>query len=121
MPQQTIIIYLCFAALIGTVTGFVLHFSSNILISLLNLKNVPESEGKGRTAASVRAAREQRVLEKAWQNSSVTSQSAKQADSDSLEERYAQWLEKDSSNSKKNLGLFGQTILEEDDSSMDGF
>lgn len=92
-----------------------------MLISLLNLKNLSESVEKGRTAASVRAAREQRVLEKAWQSSSTIQQSSKQTGSDSLEDRYVKWLEKDPSNAKKNLGLFGQTILEEDDSSMDGF
>lgn len=82
---------------------------------------MPRKEHKGRTAASVRAAREQRVLEKAWQNSSTLQQGSGQPESESLEDRYAQWLEKDPQNAKKNLGLFGQTILEEDDSSMDGF
>ena len=115
------IIYFGFAALIGLITGSILHFSSNVLVSLFNMKEVPEATGKSRTAASVRAAREQRVLEKAWQSSSTEHQGGLQTEKDSLEDRYARWLKKDSNNARKNLGLFGQAILEEDDSSMEGF
>lgn len=90
-------------------------------MAVLNLNPVPELEEKGRTAASVRAAREQKALEDAWQTSSLNQQPDSKSGTDSLEERYAQWLEKDAGRAKRNVGLFGQTILEEDDSSMDGY
>lgn len=63
-----------------------------------------------RSAASVRAAREEKKLEDAWRSSS-----SRGGDS-SLEKRYAEWLEKDAGK-RREEGLAGQTILEEEDDS----
>lgn len=91
------------------------------MVSMLSLASTSELVAHDRTAASVRATREQKKLESAWQNPSPKSSNGNFVECQSLEEKYAQWLEQDSSNARKNIGLFGQTILEEDDSSMDGY
>ena len=78
----------------------------------------PTTEETGRSAASVRAAREQKRLEDAWQGSSLKSPQTKSI-ADTSMEKYAEWLDKDSGKCREDQGLFG-TILEEDDDS-DGF
>jgi len=108
---QTLYIYLGIAAVVGLVAGSVLHLSSTILMSLFNLSPGPETKTPTRTAASVRAAREQNKLEEVWQSSS-----SKGGDS-SLEKRYSEWLEKDVGRRRDDHGVIGQTILEEDDDS----
>ncbi|PBP20538.1 hypothetical protein BUE80_DR008647 [Diplocarpon rosae] len=107
---ETLYIFLGTAAIIGLITGSVLHLSSSVLVSLFNLNSVPEE--MGRSAASVRAAREKKKLEQALPTSKAKSESANSRDEASIE-KYTEWLE------KSEQGLLGQTILEEDDS--DGF
>ncbi|EKD13524.1 uncharacterized protein L3040_008609 [Drepanopeziza brunnea f. sp. 'multigermtubi'] len=110
---ETLYIYLGVAALVGLVTGSVLYALSSVLVSMFSLK--PVAEERGRSAASVRAAREQKKLHKlenAWQSSTFKSEDLNARSEPSLE-KYAEWLE------KTDQGLLGQTILEEDDS--DGF
>jgi len=109
---ETLYIYLGVAAVIGLVTGSILHLSSTVLVSLFNLTSTPEE--KGRSAASVRAAREQRKLEEVWQNSSFKGDQTRLGGG-SLGKDYAEWLEKDSGKRRED-DLFKQTILEEDDS-----
>lgn len=120
MCRQTLYIYLGVAAVIGLVTGSILHIASTILVSLFNLAPVPVE--KGRSAASVRAAREQKRLEEAWQSSSpFLEDQGRLPINNSLEKNYAEWREKDSGKRREDQGLFKQTILEEDDDSEDGF
>ncbi|PBP17451.1 hypothetical protein BUE80_DR011787 [Diplocarpon rosae] len=107
---ETLYIFLGTAAIIGLITGSVLHLSSSVLVSVFNLNSV--SEEIGRSAATVRAAREKKKLEQALQTSKAKSDSANSRDEASIE-KYTEWLE------KSEQGLLGQTILEEDDS--DGF
>ncbi|CAL3965939.1 hypothetical protein PZA11_002753 [Diplocarpon coronariae] len=107
---ETLYIFLGAAAIVGLITGSVLHISSSVLVSVFNLTPIPEDTG--RTAASVRAARRKKRQEQALQNSTTKSESANSRDEASIE-KYAEWLE------KSEQGLLGQTILEEDDS--DGF
>jgi hypothetical protein len=95
-----------------------LHISSSVLLSLFNLTPVPE-EG-GRSAASVRAARERKKLEHAWQSSAIKSEQVKWGSDISLE-RYTDWVGKDASQRREDQGVIGQTIIEEDDDSEDGF
>jgi len=66
----------------------------------------------------VRAAREQKKLEEAWQ--SYSSKGDQKVADSSLEKRYTEWLEKDAGK-RRDDGLLGQTILEEDDDSEDEF
>lgn len=115
---ETLYIYLGVAAIIGLVTGSILHLSSTVLISLFNLTPTPEETG--RSAASVRAAREQKKLEDAWQSSSSMGEARLRADP-LVEKKYAEWLEKDVGKRREGDGLLGQTILEEEDDSEDGF
>ena len=110
--SKTLYIFLGVAAVIGLITGSILYLSSTVLISTFNLTPVPEETG--RSAASVRTAREKRKLEDAWQSSSSRGESRLKADP-AMEKRYVEWLEKDVGKRRED-GLLGSTILEEDDS-----
>lgn len=93
-------------------TGAILHFSSTILISLFDLTSTSDESD---VPASVQATREQKKLEEAWQSSSSKGEGTRQWQEASLENRYADWQGRDAG-SRKDKGLSGQTILEEDDS-----
>lgn len=84
-------------------------------MSVLNLTSEPRENG--RSAASVRAAREKKRLEDAWE----TSNTKKEIDSgdSSPSRKQAVWLDRGRRGGKE--GLLRQTILEEDDTSEDGF
>lgn len=101
------------AAIIGLATGSILHLSSTILASLFNLNTVPEETG--RTAASVRASRENKKLETAWQRSTMKSGDAGLHD-EAMAEGYPKWPGSDVGYRKEDQSLLAQTILEEDDS-----
>ncbi|PMD65143.1 uncharacterized protein K444DRAFT_520190 [Hyaloscypha bicolor E] len=109
---ETLYIYLGVAAVIGLLTGSILHMSSSILVSIFNLTPTPEEIG--RSAASVRAAREKKKLEQAWQSSTTKVESGKWKGEPSTDKKYSEWLEID-------RDLLRQTILEEDDDSEEGF
>jgi hypothetical protein len=79
----------------------------------------PVPEESGRSAASALAARENKKLEDAWQSSSSRGEAKLRADP-AMEKKYAEWLEKDAGKRRED-GLLGQTILEEEDDSEDGF
>lgn len=66
----------------------------------------------------MRAAKENKKLEDAWQSSSSKGEARLRIDS-ATENKYAEWLEKDFRKRGED-GLLGQIILEEDDSG-DGF
>jgi hypothetical protein len=111
---QTLYIYLGVAAVIGLITGSILHLSSTLLVSLFKLTPIPEE--KGRSAVSVRVSKEQKKLEEAWQSSSLKSNPSRLGGTNSLGNDYAEWLEKDAAKRREDE-LFKQTILEEDDDS----
>ncbi len=96
----------------GFLTGSILHILSSILVSIFNL--TPNPEGTGRSATSVRAAREKKKLEQAWQTSTVKNE--RRTAEPSMEKKYAEWLETDQGPVREDRGLLRQTILEEDDS-----
>lgn len=93
-----------------------------MLITLFNLRPTPEEIGSGRTAASVRAERERRKLESAWESSGGTAwdTSGMELSAEELNMGY-EILEKDRGKKKGKQGLLAQTILEEDDDSEEGF
>lgn len=101
--------------MIGLATGSMLHLSSAALVSIFNLTPAPKEQG--RTAASVRAAREEKLVERAWQSSTSREQERWRANPPSIED--LQWLEKDPGSRRGEPGLLGQTILEEEDDSED--
>jgi hypothetical protein len=109
---KTLYIYLGVAAVIGLLTGSILHMSSSLLVSIFNLTPTPEETG--RSAASMRAARETKKLEQAWQSSKTKIQGGDWKDDSSMAKKFSEWLETDQ-------GLLRQTILEEDDDSEEGF
>lgn len=110
-------IYLGIAAIIGLATGSILYLTSNFLVSILNLEQMPED--KGRTAASVRAAREQKKLGDAWQSSTGRTEQKLWRDDIVMEKKYTEWVEKNAGKRREDQGLLGQTILEEEDSDDD--
>ncbi|KAI9799677.1 MAG: hypothetical protein M1825_004412 [Sarcosagium campestre] len=102
---ETIYIYLGVATILGILTGSILHLSSNILISALNLSSrtkPPSAQlgGQDQTEETLDSAAEPQY----------------QLD-DSMTKEYADWLDKD--RTKKKTGLVSQTILEEEDDSED--
>ncbi|XMA12394.1 hypothetical protein WAI453_005185 [Rhynchosporium graminicola] len=110
---ETLFIYLGAAAAIGLVTGSMLHFTSNLLVSVLNLTAVPVETG--RSAASIRADREKKNHDQAWDRIPTKNETGLLRNDPEME-KFAEWLE------KGDQGLLGQTILEEDDSDdLDGF
>lgn len=113
---QTLYIFLGVAAVIGVTTGSIIHITSTILASMLNLVAIPAESG--RTAASVRADRENRKLEQAWQSPANKTEQEKWGSDNSME-RYTEWVEKGAGQRREGQSVLGNTILEEDDS--DGF
>lgn len=117
---QTFYIYFGVAALIGLITGSILHFSSTMLITIFDLR--PSAEEKGRTAASVREAREKKNQQDAWQSSSSRKYSDNLIRLEEMARKdYSDFLDKDWGKRREGQGLLSQTILEEDDDSEDGF
>lgn len=108
---ETIYIYLGVAALIGLITGSILHLSSAILVSMLSLDSQHEEK---RSSSSLQSA-EQANFEESWRNSRPKGHRDSLIPDDSLEKRYAEWLEKSRGKNKEDQSLFGQTILEEED------
>lgn len=100
-------------------SGCILHLFSTVLVSIFDLDLTPEE--RGRSAASVRAAREQKRLDEPGEPYLSSSARKEQFGGDvKMEKRYTEWLEKDAGK-RRDEGLLGQTILEEDDDSEDMF
>ena len=109
---QTLYIYLGVAAILGLITGSILHISSSLLISLFNLTAIRDDSL--RSAASIRATRQTTKLQDALQAT------AGSFGGDTLvEKKYAEWLGKDLGSRGGHHGLLRQTIIEEDDDSED--
>jgi hypothetical protein len=90
-----------------------------MLTQALNLQASPEHSG--RTAASVRAAREKKRLEDAWKASTPFRSGHERARVEETSKGHSEYIEKDRGKWKEGQGLLSQTILEEDDDSDDGF
>jgi hypothetical protein len=116
---QTLYVYLGVAALIGLLTGSILHFSSTMLIRLLGLQ--PSPAYTSRTAAYIRAAREKRKLEDAWHVPPPTGHPRGRKRLEDPLKEYSEYLDKDRGKRRDGRGLLSQTILEEDDDSEAGF
>jgi hypothetical protein len=126
---ETLYIYIGIATLIGLLSGIILHYTSRIIISFFNPQSLlPEKKQQdekletGRTAASVRAARENQRLEEAWQGSTATNLREAGIEAQRVLEMkrdYAKYLESDRGRRKEGHSTISETILEEDDS--DGF
>jgi len=86
---------------------------------MFDLAAVPEDTG--RTAASIRAAREQKKLEGAWESSISKSESARLKNHPLTRKQQTEWLESELSKRRENQLLLRQTIIEEDDDSEDRF
>jgi hypothetical protein len=102
------------AAIVGLVTGSILHLCSTMLVSLFNL--TPVGQESGRTAASVRAEREQKKLEVAWEASTSKKDLESWRDEVSSRRKHTELLGIDRGRRREEQGLLGQTILEEEDS-----
>jgi len=107
---ETLYIFLGVAALIGLITGSILHVQSSVLVSLFNLDSKPEER------TPLRSLKERRELKEKADSSSGGE--LKWKVDPSVERKYSEWLEK---KQEDDRGLFTQTIIEEDDDSEDGF
>ncbi|KAI9881353.1 MAG: hypothetical protein M1830_003360 [Pleopsidium flavum] len=105
---ETLYIFFGVAALVGAVTGLVLHLSSSFVATTLSLDAVTEEQG--RTVASYRAEKQRAKL-------SIPRIGAQRKIDRSLKTDYADWLGKDKGQGRK--GLLSTTILEENDDSED--
>ncbi|KAI9818527.1 MAG: hypothetical protein M1827_000586 [Pycnora praestabilis] len=112
---ESLYIFLGTAAIVGILTGSILHFSSTLLASTLNLDSVPAREG--RTAASVRAARREKLPQRLDLPALQIGPLPKLEKP--MKREYTDLLEKD--RVRRPDGLLSQTILEEDDDSEDEF
>jgi hypothetical protein len=81
---------------------------------VFNLNPIHEERERSKTSKSVAA--EQSNLERTWQSSLSKAQRETLHPDESLEIKYAEWLERTRGKSKEDQSLFGQTILEEDSS-----
>ncbi|KAI9797510.1 MAG: hypothetical protein M1833_005421 [Piccolia ochrophora] len=111
---ETLYIYLGVAVLVGTATGALLHFCSAVLITLLDLRSNPQSQGH--TAATFRAARMKKQALGLRREQDKTGRNLSVLD-DTLKKDYATWLEND--RAKNRASLISQTILEEEDDTDD--
>jgi len=117
---ETLYIYFGVAALIGILTGSILHFSSRFIGSVLNLQDVQEEESH--PPVSLRTLQDRKTLEDAWDAATpVRSYAGRPRLKESLASEYAGLLKSDLGKKREGHGLLSQTILEEDDDSGDGF
>lgn len=116
--SQTIYIFFGVASLIGIAAGSSLYIVSRVLASLLGIGTAPQ--GSGRTAASVRAEREQKKGRSAHGHVTLAHAQTHQVKINNavqINRKYVEWLAKDKDRRKE--GLLSETILEEDDNSDD--
>ncbi|MCJ1403267.1 hypothetical protein MMC11_006490 [Xylographa trunciseda] len=113
---ETLYIYFGVAALVGILTGAVLHYSINFIVRTLGIDRVTEE--RGRTLSSYRAEKSERQAQKTRQTLPKVGLKPMRLDA-GLKEDYSDWLKQDKGFSTK--GLLSTTILEEEDSSEAGF
>ncbi|KAI9700441.1 MAG: hypothetical protein M1836_002456 [Candelina mexicana] len=111
---ETLYIFFGVAAVIGILTGSVLHLSSSFLVTALNLESVPAEHEP--LPLSIAAARRKKRAER----SEVPMAKLKQRPTidTSLIRDYTVWLEKD--RGRRKNGLLSTTILEEEDDVSEG-
>ena len=97
------------------VTGILLHYSSRILNSVLDLDDEEREPQPVTTPATFRKEQEEKRSKRA-QGSLLQNGMQTRLDNVPMEE-YSDWMKLDSSNPKSPIGLMSTTILEEDDSS----
>ncbi|KAI9850688.1 MAG: hypothetical protein M1838_005252 [Thelocarpon superellum] len=112
---ETLYIYLGVAAVVGILTGSILHFSSGLLIWALDLRSSTE-EDLGPHVERSRAALRKKKSGPAGSLSPIGSGSRPVLDP-SIKREYADWLDRD--RARKRDGLLSQTILEEEDDDSD--
>ncbi|KAI9721448.1 MAG: hypothetical protein M1812_002210 [Candelaria pacifica] len=108
---ETLYIFFGVAAVVGILTGSVLHLSSSFLITTLNLQSGPEEDEP--LPISIVAARRQKRSAR-LETPMVKLKQSPRIDT-SMNREYADWLEKD--RGRRKNGLLSTTILEEDDDS----
>jgi len=119
---ESLYIFFSVAAIIGLSTGAVLFVLSRLLSAIFTLDLPPEENG--RTAASVRAARQKKKLQ-AIQEASNEQAMMRIKDTLLMRQEYNDYLSQDrlrvSSREKGGLLAPSQVILEEEDDSDDAF
>ncbi|MCJ1388352.1 hypothetical protein MMC18_001198 [Xylographa bjoerkii] len=113
---ETLYIYFGVAALVGILTGAILHYSINFIVRSLGIDRVAQE--RGRTLSSYRAEKTERQAKKMRQTLPKVGLKPLRPDT-VLKEEYSDWLKQDKGFGTK--GLLSTTILEEEDSSEAGF
>ena len=112
---QTLYVYFGVAALVGILTGVILHYLINSIIRGLGIDRIAEQ--RGRTLSSYRAEKLKRQTIRTNQTMPSVGLRSTRLDP-SLKEEYPDWLKQDKGSTTK--GLLSTTILEEEDSSEAG-
>ncbi|MCJ1361522.1 hypothetical protein MMC16_000622 [Acarospora aff. strigata] len=108
---ETLYIIFGVATVVGAVTGLILHLSSSLVLTTLNLDAVDKEHGQ--TIASYRA--EKRKKQRQGVNQALPRLGPHRTRDRSLQGQYTDWLEMDGGQGGK--GLQSTTILEENDDS----
>ena len=116
--SQTLYIFFGVAVLVGTVTGTGLHYASEFIAPLLNIDSRAE-ERQVRSVAEYRAKRKEK-REEARSPVLPEIRLSQPKPDDAMRKEYSEWL-KQNKGARRKKGGIPSTILEEDDSSEDGF
>ncbi|KAI4131180.1 MAG: hypothetical protein LQ338_001385 [Usnochroma carphineum] len=114
---ETLYIFVGAALLVGVVTGATLHYASAFLIALMNLESQPEEEPRGRTMASYRAERKDKLQHETRPPPRPPVSTSPRIES-TFKDKFSNFRERDTYSERS---LLTSTILEEDDSSDAGF
>ena len=117
--SQTLYIFFGVAALVGIVTGTGLHYASGFMASVLNIDSRAE-ERQVRSVAEYRAKRQEKRKKEARSPVLPEIGLSQPKPGGAMREEYSEWL-KQNKGVRRKKGVIPSTILEEDDSSEDGF
>lgn len=115
---QTLYIYVGVALLVGVATGATLHYASAFLTGLMNLESQPEEEPRGRTVASYRARRTDKLQQQKTRPPMIPPIVTSPKIEGAFKDEFAKLRERDT---QPRRSLLTSTILEEDDSSDERF
>ena len=116
--RKTLYVYFGVAVLVGVLTGTSLHYASKYVRTTLQIESHFEKSHRG--LAGYRDARRKRVEGRIQPSASVVIKIHQPKIGGGLEDEYDDWLKQDKTRQNRK-GAIPSTILEEDDSSDNGF
>lgn len=118
---QTLYIFIGIAVVVGALIGITLHYLSRFMVSILRL-DIPPTVRSGKDFSPQRhwpQPSEQMQEEDAWRDAVFSK--ARMASGSDLTDSLIGWDVAQENRGRPRSGLIPNTILEEDDSSDDGF